>query len=58
MRFCTGPAEPGAARLNGTASDLLLWLYGRVPLTVTAGSAGQQAAEELVARFRALAFTD
>jgi uncharacterized protein (TIGR03083 family) len=58
VRFSTGPAGPASARVSGTASDLLLWLYGRVPLPVTAGAAGQQAAEELVARFRALAFTD
>ena len=53
-----GGSAPVAARITGTASDLLLWLYGRVRLPVTAGSAGQPAAEELVARFRALSFTD
>ena len=58
VTFTTGPAQPGLARVTGTASDLLLWLYGRVSLPVTAGSAGQPAAEQLVARFRALSFTD
>ena len=47
-----GPS-PGCRRITGTASDLLLWLYGRVPLPVTAGAAGQPAAEQLVSRFRA-----
>jgi uncharacterized protein (TIGR03083 family) len=58
VTFSTGAAEPGLPRITGTASDLLLWLYGRVPLPVTAGSAGQQAAEELVARFRGGVYTD
>ena len=58
LKFSTGAGEPGLARITGTASDLLLWLYGRVPLPVTAGLAGQQAAEQLVARFRGDAFTD
>lgn len=59
VRFSTGPADPGLPRVTGTASDLLLWLYGRVPLPVApGGSMDQQAAEQLVARFRALAFTD
>ncbi|HEX8768918.1 MAG TPA: hypothetical protein VF714_11140, partial [Jatrophihabitans sp.] len=58
VTFSTGPARPGLAQVTGTASDLLLWLYGRVPLPVTAGSAGQPAAEQLVSRFRALSFTD
>ena len=58
VTFTAGPAQPGLARVTGAASDLLLWLYGRVPLPVTAGSAGQRAAEELVSRFRALSFTD
>lgn len=59
VRFSTGTADPGLPRVTGTASDLLLWLYGRVPLAVTAGSSGDQpAAERLVARFQALAFTD
>jgi uncharacterized protein (TIGR03083 family) len=58
VTFSTGAAEPGLVRITGTASDLLLWLYGRVPLPVTAGATGQQAAEELVARFRKQVFTD
>lgn len=59
VRFTAGPADPGLPRVSATASDLLLWLYGRVPLPVSAGAAGdQQAAEQLLARFRALAFTD
>ncbi|MDQ1740714.1 MAG: hypothetical protein QOE53_2366 [Pseudonocardiales bacterium] len=61
VRFSTGragSAQPGLARVTGSASDLLLWLYGRVPLPVTAGSAGQPAAEQLVSRFRALSYTD
>ena len=58
VTFSTGTARPGLARVTGTASDLLLWLYGRVPLPVTAGAAGQPAAEQLVSRFRALSYTD
>lgn len=58
VTFSTGSAQPGLARVTGSASDLLLWLYGRVPLPVTAGSAGQPAAEQLVSRFRALSYTD
>jgi uncharacterized protein (TIGR03083 family) len=58
VRVSTGTAEPGLPRVTGTASDLLLWLYGRVSLPVTAGPAGQQAAEELVARFRGDASTE
>jgi hypothetical protein len=58
VAFTAGPAQPDLARVAGTASDLLLWLYGRVPLPVTAEPAGQPAAEQLVARFRALSFTD
>lgn len=59
VRFSTGTADPGLPRVTGTASDLLLWLYGRVPLPVTAGRTGDQpAAEQLVARFRALSYTD
>jgi uncharacterized protein (TIGR03083 family) len=58
VKASAGTAEPGLPTITATASDLLLWLYGRVPLQVTAGSAGQQAAEELVSRFRADAFTD
>ncbi|MEO6501230.1 MAG: maleylpyruvate isomerase family mycothiol-dependent enzyme [Jatrophihabitantaceae bacterium] len=59
VRFSTGTADPGLPRVTGTASDLLLWLYSRVSLPVTAGSSGdQQAAERLAARFQTLAFTD
>jgi len=58
VTFSTGAAEPGLPRITGTASDLLLWLYGRVQLPVTAGPAGQAAADELLSRFRALSFTD
>ncbi len=58
VRFSPGPADAGLPRITGTASDLLLWLYGRVALPVSPGSADQQAAEQLVGRFRALAFTD
>jgi uncharacterized protein (TIGR03083 family) len=49
-----GPgAEPGAAVVSGTASDLLLWLYGRTELPVAPTDD-----EGLVARFRRLCFTD
>ncbi|MGH3509763.1 MAG: maleylpyruvate isomerase family mycothiol-dependent enzyme [Nocardioidaceae bacterium] len=41
--------SPGPA-VEGTASDLLLWLYGRVELA--------QPEPELIDRFRALTFTD
>ncbi|MEO7259740.1 MAG: maleylpyruvate isomerase family mycothiol-dependent enzyme [Jatrophihabitantaceae bacterium] len=59
VTFSTGTADLGRPRVTGTASDLLLWLYGRVPLPVTAGgSDSQPAAEQLASRFRALAFTD
>lgn len=58
VKVSTGAAEPGLPRITGTASDLLLWLYGRVPLPVAAGLAGPQAAEEVVARLRNDAFTD
>lgn len=45
--------------VTGTASQLLLWLYRRVSLAVTAANpTDQQAAEDLVARFQALSFTD
>jgi uncharacterized protein (TIGR03083 family) len=59
VTFSAGAADPGLPRVTGAASDLLLWLYGRVPLPVTPGTSGDQpAAERLVSRFRALAFTD
>jgi uncharacterized protein (TIGR03083 family) len=56
-------ARPGTARvtpgvdagvpvLEATAAELLLWAYGRLPLEVSA------VPEDLVARFRALCFTD
>jgi uncharacterized protein (TIGR03083 family) len=38
--------------LEGTASDLLLWLYGRQPLDTTG------VPDDLLSRFRALCFTD
>ena len=38
--------------LEASAADLLLWLYGRVELDTSAVPA------ELLARFRALCFTD
>jgi uncharacterized protein (TIGR03083 family) len=44
--------QEGVSAIDASASDLLLWLYGRVPLE--AGTVG----EELTARFRALLFTD
>src|SRR4051794_9493328 len=56
VRFSRGAAE-GAPSVTGTASDLLLWLYRRVELPVTAGADGAPA-DELVRRFRALTFTD
>jgi uncharacterized protein (TIGR03083 family) len=54
VRFSPGPADPELPRITGTASDLLLWLYGRLALPVTPGGK----AEQLAGRFRALAFTD
>jgi uncharacterized protein (TIGR03083 family) len=42
----------GTAAISATASDLLLWLYGRIDLDPGAVSAG------LIERFRALCFTD
>ncbi len=48
----TRGAAPGESELAATASDLLLWLYGRVP----AGPGALR--EDLVERFRALTFTD
>ncbi|HEV2886795.1 MAG TPA: maleylpyruvate isomerase family mycothiol-dependent enzyme [Jatrophihabitans sp.] len=58
LKFSTGPAQPDLPRITGTASDLLLWLYGRVALPVAPGPAGQQAADQLVSRFRDEAYTD
>ena len=51
LRFAPG-REDDAPTLAATASDLLLWLYGRVDL----GAAGVDPA--VLARFRALCFTD
>lgn len=51
VRFERG-GRPGLPVIAGTASDLLLWLYRRVPLPVPDEAAG------LVDRFRALTFTD
>jgi uncharacterized protein (TIGR03083 family) len=56
VRF-TREAQSGAPAVTGTASDLMLWLYQRVDLPVTPGTDGRSA-DELVARFRALTFTD
>jgi uncharacterized protein (TIGR03083 family) len=47
--------------LTGTASDLLLWLYGRVEtadLTTTSPQGDAAEVSELLARLRALSFTD
>ena len=51
VRFAPG-AAPGAAVLEGSAADLLLWLYRRVHLE------GEEHHAALVGRFRALTFTD
>lgn len=48
----TKGSTPGAPELTTTASDLLLWLYGRVALT------SGPVPYELLARFQALSFTD
>lgn len=48
----TRGAADGRGELAATASDLLLWLYGRVPLVP------RGLPEDLVGRFRALTFTD
>jgi hypothetical protein len=45
----TGLAGP---TVSASASDLLLWLYGRVPIV------GAPVPEDLLRRFRALCFTD
>jgi uncharacterized protein (TIGR03083 family) len=44
--------QAGAPQIAATASDLLLWLYRRVELAL------EPPAPDLVARFRALCFTD
>lgn len=51
-RVASGVAE-GAPVLEGTASDLILWLYKRKELDAAAG-----VPTDLVARFRAICFTD
>jgi uncharacterized protein (TIGR03083 family) len=51
IRFENG-AGPGIPSIAATASDLLLWLYGRVSLDTAAVPA------DLVGRVRALCFTD
>jgi uncharacterized protein (TIGR03083 family) len=56
VRFTRG-AQAGEPAITGTASDLLLWLYQRVDLPVAPGADGRPA-DALVARFRALTFTD
>jgi uncharacterized protein (TIGR03083 family) len=45
-------SETGAPVLEGTASDLLLWLYGRADLDTSA------VPTDLLTRFRAICFTD
>jgi hypothetical protein len=45
----TGTAGPA---VSASASDLLLWLYGRVPIV------GGPVPEDVLRRFRALCFTD
>jgi hypothetical protein len=44
----------GALIVEGTASDVLLWLYQRVALTPT----GPESAKDVVSRFRAVCWTD
>jgi uncharacterized protein (TIGR03083 family) len=51
VRFVDG-IDPGTAHLEGTASDILLWLYSRVEL------GGEERAAELGRRLHALSFTD
>ena len=51
IRFDTG-LDTGVRALVATASDLLLWLYGRVELNTS------PVPTDLVTRFRALCFTD
>ncbi|HEY6539162.1 MAG TPA: maleylpyruvate isomerase family mycothiol-dependent enzyme [Candidatus Dormibacteraeota bacterium] len=45
-------AAPGSPAITASASDLLLWLYRRLPLDTG------EVPEQLAARFRALCFTD
>lgn len=51
VRFVDGIA-PGTSQLDGTASDILLWLYSRVELV------GEEDAVELGRRLHALSATD
>jgi uncharacterized protein (TIGR03083 family) len=51
VRFERGTGAAGPA-VSASASDLLLWLYGRVPID------GAPVPEEVLRRFRALCFTD
>ena len=55
IRFERG-AVAGLPSISASASDLLLWLYKRVPLQIAA--ADPVAAGQLIDRFRALTFTD
>lgn len=55
VRFERG-GTPGLPSINGSASDLLLWLYQRVELEPT--GLDPSAATDLVRRFRLLSFTD
>ncbi|WP_446216260.1 maleylpyruvate isomerase family mycothiol-dependent enzyme [Micromonospora sp. IBHARD004] len=48
----TQGAQAGVPTLDAHASDLLLWLYGRVDIDT------RSAPQDLLARFRALCFTD
>jgi uncharacterized protein (TIGR03083 family) len=51
VRFTEG-IEPDTPRIEGTASDILLWLYSRVELE------SDESATELAGRLRELCFTD
>ncbi|HEY2042709.1 MAG TPA: maleylpyruvate isomerase family mycothiol-dependent enzyme [Jatrophihabitans sp.] len=53
VAFERGSSSPDVPVVTGSASDLLLWLYGRRELAVTG-----QDGEQIVARFRNLCFTD
>jgi uncharacterized protein (TIGR03083 family) len=56
VEFERGRTDPALPTVSASASDLLLWLYRRVELPVTATDA--DAAEALLSRFRNLSFTD
>jgi len=45
-------AVAGVPTITATASELLLWLYGRVEIDISG------APDDLLTRFRALCFTD